>query len=169
MTHATSVRRFQRYEMFARIGVVVASELPRERSTLLLRLMAGGRLLLPAMDELKALPGDAPERAVAVPVLLRLEHAIETEPERTPEEEAFVVSMQNIMEELREEGRREGRAALQGAIVALCAARFGAVDAEIEQAVRRERDLEVLQRWLVAAGTSSAEELAALVRSAKPS
>lgn len=149
-----------------RAGIVVASELPRERSTLLIRLMAGGRLLLPAVEELKALPGDAPENAVAVPVLLRLRHAIETEPDRTSEEEAFVVSMQNIMEDLRREGRS---AALQDAIVALCSARFGTVDAEIEQAVRRERDIDVLQRWLIAAGTRSAEELVALVRGAQPS
>ena len=45
-----------------RVGIVVASELPRDRTTLLVRIMAGGPLLAPAVHELVALPADAIER-----------------------------------------------------------------------------------------------------------
>jgi hypothetical protein len=39
-----------------RVGIVVASELPRDLSTLLVRLMAAGPLLTQAIEELTALP-----------------------------------------------------------------------------------------------------------------
>ncbi|HEX7842119.1 MAG TPA: hypothetical protein VF469_31825, partial [Kofleriaceae bacterium] len=45
-----------------RVGVVVASKLPRDRSTLLVRLMAAGPLLPQAIEELSVLPPDAHER-----------------------------------------------------------------------------------------------------------
>jgi hypothetical protein len=48
-----------------RVGLVVASELPRTRATFLVRLMAAGPLLAPATQELRALPANAPARAVA--------------------------------------------------------------------------------------------------------
>ena len=48
-----------------RVGIVVASELPRDRSTLLVRFMAGGPLLGDAIAELEALEDGAFERTVA--------------------------------------------------------------------------------------------------------
>ena len=57
---------------WTRAGLVVASELPRDRSTLLVRLLAGGRGRPDAMKDLSALPPDAPEHALATPVLLDL-------------------------------------------------------------------------------------------------
>jgi hypothetical protein len=59
-----------------RVGVVVASELPRDTPTLLVRLMAAGPLLAPAIKEVAALAPDAYERAVAEPVLLDLNQAL---------------------------------------------------------------------------------------------
>jgi len=47
-----------------RTAVVVASELPADRSTLLVRFMAAGRLLPQALRDLAKLPADAPEYAV---------------------------------------------------------------------------------------------------------
>ena len=52
-----------------RVRIVVASELPRERSTLLVRLMAAGPLLGGALADLAALPGCAHERTVAEEIL----------------------------------------------------------------------------------------------------
>jgi hypothetical protein len=69
-----------------RVGLVVASELPRERSTVLVRLMAAGPLLPQAIRDLAALPGDACERTVAEPTLLNLCHALVQKPIRTVEE-----------------------------------------------------------------------------------
>lgn len=53
-----------------RVGIIVASELPRDSTTLLIRLMAAGPLLAQAASEVNALPPDAYERVVAEPVLL---------------------------------------------------------------------------------------------------
>jgi len=47
-------------------------ELPRERSTLLLRMMASGKTFVEAVDELLALPEGARERRVAGPLLVQL-------------------------------------------------------------------------------------------------
>lgn len=67
-----------------RVGIIAASELPREPSTLLVRLMAAGPLLPQAIDELNALPADALERAVAEEILLRWNNALERKPARPP-------------------------------------------------------------------------------------
>jgi hypothetical protein len=92
-----------------RVGIVVASELPRNRSSLLVRLMAAGPLLPQAIEELGALPEDAHERAVAEQLLLNLHHALGKKPNQTPEEQEFIVTMQNTWEKAWENGRNEGR------------------------------------------------------------
>lgn len=52
--------------------LVVVSELPVARDSLLVRLLGAGSVLKHAIAELQALPADAPERRLALPVLLRL-------------------------------------------------------------------------------------------------
>jgi len=92
-----------------RVGLAVASELPRERSTLLVRLLAGGRGLPEAMKDLSALPPDAPEHALATPVLLSFTKKLSSKHRPTHEEQEFIMATQNIVQELVEKGRREGR------------------------------------------------------------
>ena len=92
-----------------RVGIVVASELPRDRSTILIRIMAGGAVLPAALADLAALPAGAYEREVASRDVLELRKALGNMPNRTMEEEEFIVSTQDIVEELREEGRVIGR------------------------------------------------------------
>ena len=64
------------YTSRARSGprLVVIPELPRTRETLLLRLMGAGRTLREALEDFRALPADAPERAVVGPLLVQLQH-----------------------------------------------------------------------------------------------
>jgi hypothetical protein len=93
-----------------RVGIVVASELPPDRSTLLVRLMAAGPGLASAVGELAALPADAHERTVAQRILLRLQSRLFRKPRRTREEEEFIVAMQSTWEEARALGRDEGLA-----------------------------------------------------------
>ncbi len=92
-----------------RVGIVVGSELARERSTILVRLMAAGRLLKQAIEDLDALPADAHEHAVASDIVLKLWHALDVKPKRTANEQEFIVSTQSMVEKLRNEGRSEGR------------------------------------------------------------
>ncbi|HEX7843932.1 MAG TPA: hypothetical protein VF469_40940, partial [Kofleriaceae bacterium] len=80
-------------EDILRVGVVVASELPRERTTLLVRLMAAGPLLPQAVKEVASLPPDAHERAVAEPILLNFQHVLGLESSQTPDEQEFIMAM----------------------------------------------------------------------------
>ena len=98
---------------WTRVGLVVTSELPRERSTLLVRLLAGGRGLPEAMKDLSALPPDAPEHALATPVLLSFTTKLSSKHRPTHEEQEFIMATQNIVQELVEKGRREALRELQ--------------------------------------------------------
>jgi hypothetical protein len=97
-----------------RTRLVVVSELPIVRGTLLLRLLGAGRVLTQAIAQLKALPADAPERLLALPILLRLRLEILDDPAaRTPDDQEFLMHTQDIVENWRreaiQEGRQEGR------------------------------------------------------------
>ncbi|HWU85739.1 MAG TPA: hypothetical protein VN253_00585, partial [Kofleriaceae bacterium] len=141
-----------------RVGFVMASELPRERSTLLVRLMAAGPLLPHAIAELSALPADAPERIVAEPVLLRLQHALGMKPNPTSEEQEFIEVMYNTWENARERGRAEARA---GDVLTVLRARGIAVPDVERERILAERDPDRLERWLERA--SVAGSLAAVL------
>jgi hypothetical protein len=152
-----------------RVGIVMASKLPRERSTLLVRLMAAGPLLPVASTELFNLPPDAPERAVAERSLVKLYQALKQKPNRDPEEEEFIETMYTTMEEYRveglakgrAEGRAEGRAAglAEGLLIMLRGRGIAVPDAARER-ILSEKDAERLARWLERAGvTTSIDEL----------
>ena len=166
-----------------RVGIVVASELPRERSTLLVRLMAAGPLLPQAIEELSALPPDAHERVVASEILLSLRHALEKEPRQTPEEQEFIVSTQNIVEKLRDEGRNEGRkegrnegqlTQARAAVRRVLALRKLVPSRADEARIDACTDLATLERWheqaIVAQSVADAlrGDAAAATRSAQP-
>src|SRR5262249_48224442 len=128
-----------------RVGIVVASELPRDRSTLLVRLMAAGPLLPQAIEDLAALPADAHERAVAEQILLHLQHALGKKPSRTPEEQEFIVSMQNTWEKARDEG---GRAHARAMLRRVLSMRKLAPSRQDEAQIDSCDDLETLDRWI---------------------
>jgi hypothetical protein len=134
-----------------RVGLVVASALPRDRSTLLVRLMAAGPLLPQAIEDLAALPADAHERAVAEQILLNLQHALGKKPSHTPEEQEFIVTMQNTWEKAREEGHKEGRREGRkegelNLLLRLLRARFGELPATTVARVEAA-DVAALERW----------------------
>jgi hypothetical protein len=136
-----------------RVGIVVASELPRDRSTILVRLMAGGPLLSGAIADLGALPPDAHERAVASQILLGLRHVLGSKAKRNAEEQEFIVGMENMVEKLRDEGRQEGRdegqlAGVRRSIRRVLATRKLTLDAADEARIDACSDLATLERWL---------------------
>jgi hypothetical protein len=92
-----------------RVGVVVASELPRTRETLLARLMAGGRVLPAAIEDLAALPDDAHECRVASRPMLNFRDAVAQEPRKTVADREVLVIMEDAFKELRARARKEGR------------------------------------------------------------
>jgi hypothetical protein len=147
-----------------RVGIVVASELPCDRATLLIRLMAAGPLLAPAVKELAALPPDAHERAVAEPALLHLQYVLGQNPSRDPYEQEFIMVMYKSWEEARDEahtkghteGRTEGRVETQAnAVLTVLRVRGIAVSDTARQRILAQKDLAQLERWLEKASVAS--------------
>ena len=124
-----------------RVGLVVASELPRERSTILVRLMAAGPLLAQAIEDLGALPASSPERAVAERILVRLQHGLGKQPTRTRKEQEFIVTMYETWEDARAE------MAAKSVLTAL-RVRGIVVPAAVRKRIRAEKNLKQLERWL---------------------
>jgi hypothetical protein len=132
-----------------RVGIVVASELPRDRSTILVRLMAGGAALPAALADLAELPADAHEREVASMDVLELRQVLGSKPDRTEEEEEFIVSTQNIVEKLRDEGRALGRAEEAArAVLAVLRVRGVPVPEAARERILAQKDPELLERCL---------------------
>ncbi len=132
-----------------RVGIVVASELPRDRSTILVRLMAGGAALPAALAELAELPAGAHERDVASMDVLELRQVLGSKPNRTVEEEEFIVSAQNIVEKLRQESREEAEvnARARDVLTVLRVRGISVPDAARERIVA-QKNPELLERWL---------------------
>jgi hypothetical protein len=128
-----------------RIGILVASELPRERETLLVRLMTAGPLLPQAIRDLVALPANAHERVVAEPILLGLQHALVKKASRSPEEQEFIVTMHDTWEQAREEGRlAQARATVRRVL-----SRRGLVANRAEESrIDACPDIATLEQWL---------------------
>lgn len=125
-----------------RTRLVVVSELPVVRSTLLLRLLGAGQVLKGAISELKALEAQALERVVALPILLRLRLEVPADPaQRSIDDQEFLMETQDIVESWRreavQEGRQEGRQeGFRELLVRLLRQRFGnQVDGQIEQRI----------------------------------
>ncbi|HEY4182016.1 MAG TPA: hypothetical protein VGM90_34470 [Kofleriaceae bacterium] len=121
-----------------RVHLVVVGELPIDPTTLLVRLMAGGPFLPPAIRELASLPAGATARAIADPVLLQLKHLFEQRDELQPDEKEFIMAMyESLWDELREEGRKagqeEGRVEAQRELLRkLIELKFGEITADVD-------------------------------------
>ena len=98
--------------------VVVVAELPRTPETLLLRMMGRGPVLQDAIDDVRALPVDAWERAVVQPLLERLRADFERRGIVLPTQEgnpmlidykALQTEWDDTVKRIRDEGRNEGR------------------------------------------------------------
>jgi hypothetical protein len=147
-----------------RVGIVVASELPRDRSTLLVRIMAAGPLLPDAIADLAELPEHAIERGLAEGDLVDLERVLGAKPSRTAEEEEIVAMVQGTFTQARKMGRDEGRtegeaaARVRDVLTVLRVRGILVSDAEREH-ILAEQDPARLGRWLERAilATSVAE------------
>ncbi len=132
-----------------RVRIVVANELPRERSTLLVRLMAAGPRLSEAIADLSALPKDAHERTVAEQILVHLQHVLGKKPSRTPEEEEVIVRIKGGFEDIREDGRITGEIAANArAVLTVLRVRGIVVPEAARERILAEKDLALLERWL---------------------
>jgi len=136
-------------------SIVVLSELPEDRSTLLLRLMGRGRTLERAIAQLKTLADDEFERCIALPLLVRYRIEATSEPISSADEE-FLMNTQEIMD------MYERRAELQGqrkTVLRLLQRKFGVLPEDVVARVQSAdaRLLEQLEDKVLFA--SSVEEV----------
>lgn len=158
--------------------IVVASELPVTRDTLLVRLLAGrGHVLQRAKDELRWLPKDAVEPHLTEEIMLSLEpKPMEERRWSRRELEEFRATMFPLTTARDKEWKEKAKQArIQGAakgvadsLLSVYESRFGAVPKPIAKAVSSVRDRAVLDAWLRLVATASEEEIAAAVVAAKP-
>ena len=142
------------------MGIVVANELPRERSTLLVRFMVAGPLLKDAIEDLAALPADAIERGLVEGDLVDLERTLGAKPSRTPQEEEIVAMVQGTFTEARKMGRAEGRtegeaAANARAVLTVLRARGISVPDAARERILAQKDPERLERWVERAAVAA--------------
>ncbi|WP_438034550.1 hypothetical protein [Sorangium sp. So ce204] len=126
--------------------MVVLAELPRTRATLLLRLLGSGRRFREAVADLAALPRDAWEKSVAVPLLLHF--GLDQQEPTTDEEDDVSAEIRAWFEEYKQQLRNEGRAeeAARAVLTAL-RVRGIAVPDILRKRILIEKDPELLERW----------------------
>ena len=150
------------------MGVVVISELPEIRDTLLLRLLGDGLTLMRATVELRQLQPDALELQVVLPIMLRYRLTVPVDPsEQTSEDREFLMSTQDALEMLEQrllqqgiekgieqgiqkgikKGIEKGLALGRHALLTMYELRFGPVPAAVRARVQAETDAETLTRW----------------------
>src|SRR5580704_12864632 len=131
-----------------RVGIVVANELPRDRSTLLVRFMVAGPLLKDAIEDLAKLPADSIERGFVEGDLVDLERTLGAKPSRTPQEEEIAAMVQGTFTEARKMGRAEGEAAGEArALLAVLRVRGIVVSDADRERILGEKDPTCLERW----------------------
>lgn len=138
--------------------LLVLSELPRTRETLMLRLLGANRILREALADLAALPPEAWEHGVANPLLLHFR----IEELRRPDEEAddmatefrqwyegYLRDQKHLIDVTRQEGRQEGQREGERALLKRqLRSRFGDVPAAVSARIETADDTDV-DRWSV--------------------
>jgi hypothetical protein len=128
------------------LRVVVLSELPRARGTLMLRLMGARRVLREALQDLMMLPENAWERSIALPLLLHFGYEI---PGQLPDDvedgvimeiqewfKGYQAEQQLLRDDARQRGLDEGK---QLALARLFEKRLGRVMTDEERGTLADR------------------------------
>ena len=145
----------------------------------LVRLLGAGAVLKQAIAELKELQAEAPERTLALPILLRLRLTVPSDPaEQTTDDQEFLMDTQDIVETWRREAVQEGlkqgreqglKQGVAHSLVEVYEARFGAMPEDLRAVVEDTDHEPTLITWLRLAGTRSVDEIAAAIRSFRAS
>ena len=151
--------------------LVVVNELPVARDTLLVRLLGAGLVLKQAIAELKELEVEAPERTLALPILLRLRLTVPSDlAKQTTDDQEFLMDTQDIVETWRREAVQEGvEQGIKQGLIEVYEARFGAMSEDLRAVVEDTDHEPTLITWLRLAGTRGVDEIAAAIRSFRAS
>lgn len=138
------------------VRIVVLSELPRTRETLLLRLMGRDRVLVEALEDLKNLPEDAQERCIAVPLLIHFRFEVQQRAEE--DEQAMSAEIRAWYRAWSEEQERKQRESIRHAhdegisqgeralLLRQLRARFGTLPAIVTARVEAA-DAKAIEAW----------------------
>ncbi len=145
-----------------RLSLVVVGELPRDRTTLALRLFGAGAVLREAVRELIALSPQSPLRRAVLPVVLRLRIDVPREPAtRTDEDREFLMDTQELVDAWERETFEKGRRAeLARAVLELYEARFGSAPSALRTRIESVADDDTLRSWLKLVALGSVDEIA---------
>jgi hypothetical protein len=126
-------------------------------------------VLKQAIAELKALPAEAPERMLALPILVRLRLEISAEPtKRMDDDQEFLMDTQDIVETWRQEAIQQGiEQGIVRSLVHIYQSRFGTMPHELRAVIEDTHDEATLYAWLKLAGTHGADEVAAAILAAR--
>jgi hypothetical protein len=113
--------------------------------------MAAGSHLESTIRELRLLPPVARERAVAEPILLRLQHVLGQQPSLNPKQQEMNMTLYNSFEEIRTEGSAK-------ALLIVLQARGISVSDAARERILAEKDPARLTRWLERASAAASVE-----------
>ncbi len=136
--------------------LVVISELPRTRDTLLVRALGKGTTFRRAVAELEALPPEAPERTLIAVPLLQLQ--LQLRDDSSDEAKEILMQTQKLAQEMLQQqfdrGVEKAVVSLRESIALVAANRGLELGAAHRARLDAERRIEVLQAWLTAALTA---------------
>ena len=169
-------RGFYRLAAPWRVFLVVRNELPRERATLILRATGSGRVLKEAIEDLLKEPENSRIRAILMRHLARLHLELRSHPSsRTPEEEEFAMTGEEMLRDLetkareeghkegRKEGREEGREDARRMVRLAFEQRFGPIPSSLDEALGQIQDLGELERVMAACLSKPNDEIARIL------
>jgi hypothetical protein len=155
------------------LHVVVLRDLPETRETVLLRLLGAGATHSRAIKELAALPRDAPERALAVPLLQAFRIQIppgvylydqEDDMEYTEAlERLYAEWEQQVQQKSREQGMEQG---MHEAFVTVYHERFGQMSDDVRAALALVHDKAAFQRLMKTVANLGQDQVDAMIRAA---
>lgn len=151
--------------------LVVISELPRNRETLILRLMGAGKTLTLAYADADGLPPEAPERMLVMQAMLAVrrnvayaqskEGAMILEQYHGLYEKWEQETLQRGEQRGKQEGFKEGSlTALHSVLVSMYTARFGTIPEAMQAKILAIEDLNVLQNLVTMLMRSTEAEIA---------
>ncbi|HWN71718.1 MAG TPA: hypothetical protein VNM90_28970 [Haliangium sp.] len=155
--------------------LVVLRDLPATRETLPLRLLGAGPTFRQAVKELRALPAEDWEAELLIPELLAFSPQIFQDFEEDPVSnteirDIFAEWDRRVRQKSRNEGLEEGREqGYRRSILDLYEVRFRTIPDVLRAALEATEDEDTLRRWVVLAGTGTAEEIAAAVLAGRAS
>jgi hypothetical protein len=148
------------------LHVVVLRDLPETRDTLFLRLLGTGTTFLRAATELNALPADAWERQVAIPLLYAYRIALPAGVDLYGTDEDAMEYTDKLEQIYADWKRQENERAVQRTVIGVYERRFGAMPDELRETLGRVHGENALVELITIVASGAHEEVVAAMHQA---